>query len=80
MRYCILLGIGINFIIYTIIMFGFIFLTDTKDQLNMSYAIGTVNVVSDLYLIILPIIAVSRLHLSLKKKIGILAIFLTGSL
>ncbi|MCJ1244727.1 hypothetical protein MMC30_001926 [Trapelia coarctata] len=39
---------------------------------------GVVNVISDLYLIMLPIPAVWSLNLPFRKKVGVLAIFLTG--
>jgi hypothetical protein len=41
---------------------------------------GVVNVVSDFYLLIVPLPAVWGLKLPLKKRFGILAIFGTGSL
>jgi hypothetical protein len=39
---------------------------------------GAFNVVSDLYLILLPLPAVWSLNLPLPKKLGVLTIFLTG--
>jgi len=41
---------------------------------------GVVNVVSDFYLLVVPLPAVWGLKLPLKKRFGILAIFGTGSL
>lgn len=41
---------------------------------------GVVNVASDLYLIVLPLPAVWALNLPLRRKVGISAIFLTGSM
>lgn len=79
-RYGVYFGIGINLIISIVISFGYIFMPKMRDKMNMAYTIGVVNVVSDLYLIILPTFAVSRLQLSLKKKVGVMAIFMTGSL
>lgn len=46
----------------------------------LSYAQGAVNVASDLYIFLLPIPGVLQLQLPTKKKIGICAIFGTGSL
>lgn len=43
-------------------------------------SIGVVNVISDLYLIMIPLPAVWALHLSLRRKIGLSAMFLTGSM
>ena len=41
---------------------------------------GVVNVVTDLYVLILPLAMVARLQLSPQRRIGIVAIFLTGLL
>ena len=40
---------------------------------------GAASVVSDLYLVILPLPAVWSLQLPFRKKIGVSAMFLTGS-
>lgn len=79
LRYAIFFGIGFMSIFYTVTMFLFIFL-DPSQFLNLSYAVGSVNIVSDLYIFILPIVPVSRMQLSMKKKIGVQCIFLTASL
>lgn len=42
--------------------------------------LGVVNVVSDLYLIILPLPAVWSLQLPFRKKVGVSVMFLTGSM
>ena len=41
---------------------------------------GTVNVVTDFYVLILPVAMVSRLQLTPGRKFGVIAIFLTGLL
>ena len=46
----------------------------------LSITIGAVNVVSDMYLVILPLPAVWSLQLPLRRKIGVSAMFLTGSM
>lgn len=46
----------------------------------LSVLVGAFNVVSDLYLILLPLPAVWSLNLPLPKKLGVLTIFLTGSM
>ncbi|KAL8652303.1 MAG: hypothetical protein Q9210_002761 [Variospora velana] len=45
----------------------------------ISYVRGPFNLLSDLYLLLLPLPAVWQLHLPLRKKLGIAGIFLTGS-
>lgn len=42
--------------------------------------LGVFNVVSDLYLILIPLPAVWSLQLPLRKKIGLATMFLTGSM
>lgn len=44
----------------------------------LSTVIGAVSVVSDLYLIVLPLPAVWSLQLSFRRKLGVSAMFLTG--
>lgn len=42
--------------------------------------ISSINIFSDFYMLALPIIVVSKLHLARNKKIGLIAVFLTGLL
>lgn len=69
----------IHVIILHIILFLFLFLDPSK-FLSLSYAVGSVNIVTDLYILILPMVPVSRMQLSRKKKIGVQCIFLAASL
>lgn len=41
---------------------------------------GAINVVSDFAILLLPMVLISRLHMPLRKKIGVSAIFATGFL
>ena len=41
---------------------------------------GTINVVSDFTILLLPIVEVWRLHMSTRRKIGVSAVFATGLL
>jgi len=46
---------------------------------NIAYiATGAVNVLSDFLILILPLLAIWRLHLALARKLGISAVFATG--
>lgn len=47
---------------------------------GMTYIQGIFNVVSDFYILILPVPVVIKLRLPLKRKIGVCAIFMTGLL
>ena len=47
---------------------------------NISTALGVFGVISDLYIFVLPIIGVWQLKLGARQKIGVILVFLTGSL
>ncbi|KAI4199618.1 MAG: hypothetical protein LQ350_004493 [Teloschistes chrysophthalmus] len=93
MRYLVWFGITITGCFYisgTAVVFGLCAPRDGKNWLGMSmtpqcrnledYGIaqGTMNLVSDFYLLIIPIPAVMSLQLPQKKKLGVIAIFMTG--
>lgn len=75
----ILAGIVFCFVAYTTAMFCYIFI-DPIRLLKVSNAIGAFNVFSDIYILCLPIMAVSNLQLPTRKKIGVIMIFLSGIL
>lgn len=50
------------------------------NSMTLSYVRIPFNILSDLYLFILPLPAVWQLHLPLRKRLGIAGIFMTGSL
>ncbi|KAI4159200.1 MAG: hypothetical protein LQ342_006783 [Letrouitia transgressa] len=79
-KYMILAGISFCVVFYTLMMFLFIFLKSNTKLLHVNYTVGAVNVISDLYILAIPIYAVSMLQLATRKKVGIMAIFLTGIL
>ena len=51
-----------------------------KNSLNLSIPLSAVGVVIDFYILILPIVAVSRLQLAKKRKIALCLVFGTGSM
>lgn len=51
-----------------------------RRMIDLSLSVGIFGVVSDLYLLAIPIPAVLPLHLPTRQKIGVLTIFLTGLL
>ena len=51
-----------------------------RESRNRAYVLGVFGVISDFYLYFLPIPVILRLQLPLRKKIGVCAIFMTGSL
>ena len=79
-RWGIYVGVVCNFLIYTSFMFVFIYVPVMNDVagVRLADAIAIYNVLSDVYLFILPMFAVSTLHMAPRKKLGLVAIFLTG--
>lgn len=49
-----------------------------QKSINLLIVTGVFNIMSDLYLLLLPIRETMRLHNSLRKRIGVLAVFMTG--
>ncbi len=89
MRWLIYLGIGFNFVLYTVYLFAYIFVCPSaskgyvkcQDQLKvLSVSTSSFSLCSDFYMLFLPLFAVSRLQLEQKRKLGLVAIFLTGFL
>ena len=95
-RYLVYLGIALVAAMYTAgtIVYGYLCLPRHgqswieaglssrchKQFIMIGYVRGPFNLLSDLYLLLLPLPAVWHLHLPLQKRLGIAAIFLTGSL
>ena len=76
-RYLIYFGMTICIVAYTVLMFLNIFSNvDTVIAANKS--LGAVNFSSDVYILCVPITAISKLQLSMKKKIGVMFVFMTG--
>lgn len=45
---------------------------------RMAIATSTINVVSDVFLLIIPLPIIMKLNLNLRKRIGLAAVFMTG--
>ncbi|KAL8817849.1 MAG: hypothetical protein Q9223_003389 [Gallowayella weberi] len=96
LKWLVWFGIGFTFLFYfsgVIVAFTLCAPTKGRDWLDMSmtpkcrygnqdYGIaqGTINVFSDFYLLVIPIPAVLSLQLPMSKKLGVIAIFMTGFL
>lgn len=52
----------------------------TVDAARLGIAQGVGNIIGDFYLLLIPLPVVLKLQISLQKKIGVIAIFLTGIL
>ena len=90
----ILLLIWSNFILYVTVTFCFIFACGPRDQFSDSMLLGTcvrttesyilatsaINIASDFSILLLPVYAVWKLKIELKRKITISAVFGTGVL
>ena len=51
-----------------------------RSTLNINYIQGGFNLASDLYIFVLPLPPVWKLQMARRKKLGVFAIFLTGSM
>ncbi|KAL8663885.1 MAG: hypothetical protein Q9168_008015 [Polycauliona sp. 1 TL-2023] len=89
MRYLIYFGIAFNFIYYTIYLFIYAFYCPNTSKKAptcghqvkvISVATSALNIVSDFYILLIPLAAVSNLQLPKKRKLGLFAIFFTGFL
>ncbi|KAL8874152.1 MAG: hypothetical protein Q9174_000490 [Haloplaca sp. 1 TL-2023] len=89
MRYLIYFGIGFNFLFYTIYLFIYALMcpntskraaTCTGRVKDLGVATSAINVVSDFYILVIPLAAISGLQLKAKRKWGLMAIFFTGFL
>lgn len=94
-RLLIYLGIGVIFIYYTVtasILVGLciprkgeswpraLLSSRCRDSMIMTYVQGIFNIVSDLYVLVVPLPVVWKLQLPLRKKIGVSALFMSGLL
>jgi hypothetical protein len=79
-KYTILAGMVACFIIYTTMMFLFIFVKNNNQKIVVNKALGILNILTDVYIFVIPLAAISGLHMSVKRKIGVSAVFLTGAL
>ena len=95
-RTLVFIGIGFHLILYTtsfVLEFVFCyprpgqsFLTTftnprcAEDAVRLGIAQGVGNIIGDFYLLLMPMPVVWKLQLSLQKKIGVTAIFMTGFL
>ncbi|KAL8891807.1 MAG: hypothetical protein Q9215_001243 [Flavoplaca cf. flavocitrina] len=89
MRYLIYFGIGANFIYYTVYLFIYSFycpntskkaITCAHEVKVISVVTSAINVVSDFYILLIPLAAISSLQLPKKRKLGLFAVFFTGFL
>ncbi|QKX53654.1 uncharacterized protein TRUGW13939_00733 [Talaromyces rugulosus] len=73
-------GIVFCSIYYTIVFFLFIFVKDNHKLTLLTYSVAVIGVVSDVYIICLPLVAVTQLHLDTARKWRVATVFLTGLL
>ena len=89
MRWLVYFGIGFHFVLYTVYLFAYIFICPStskgyvkcQDKLKvLSVSTSCFSLFGDFYMLFLPLFAVSKLQLDQKRKLGLIAIFLTGFL
>ena len=76
-RYLIYIGMAICILAYTALMFLDIF-SNVTTVIAANKSLGVVNFASDVYILCVPIAAISKLQLSFKKRIGVMFIFMAG--
>ena len=76
-RYLIYIGMGFCIVCYTALMFITIF-SSVLVLIDANKTLGVVNLTSDIYILCVPVAAVSKLQLSMRKKIGVMLVFMTG--
>lgn len=85
-KYLVYLGILYCFVLYTSsLLLTFLLCQQSmlgpacKDELNLFILITSgLNVLGDIYLLVIPLAAVAKLHLPSRQKLGASAIFFTG--
>ncbi|KAL9018279.1 MAG: hypothetical protein Q9185_004382 [Variospora sp. 1 TL-2023] len=86
-KYLVYLGVFYCSVLYTSFLLLTFLLCQTplqaacKHRVNLFILISSgLNVFADIYLLIIPIAAVAKLHMPLRQKLGVSAVFLTGML
>jgi amino acid transporter len=83
-KYAIIFGMVICTLIYTTVMFVWIFIEHFDDQIGALNKINKsqafLNLGTDIYIFIIPLVAVSGLHMSRAQKLGLATVFMTGAL
>lgn len=94
-RLFIYFGIGVIFIVYTVTASMFLGLcvprkgeswalallsSRCRATIVIAYIQGIFNIVSDFYVLVLPLPVLWKLQLPLRKKVGVSAVFITGLL
>ncbi|KAF4635645.1 hypothetical protein G7Y89_g2445 [Cudoniella acicularis] len=77
-KLAVIIGMVFIFVCYTTLMFLFIFLQNQKSLQSTNKTMAVVNVLTDCYVLVLPIYSVVKLYLPKRKKIGLALIFATG--
>lgn len=73
-------GCTVVVVAYLALMFIFIFAKDFHALILAQQGLACLNLITDVYLWLLPLAAVSSLHLSWDRKIGVAALFSAGAL
>ncbi|RYO97036.1 hypothetical protein DL765_011334 [Monosporascus sp. GIB2] len=79
-KWAIIVGCIVVTCAYLTVMFIFIFASAREVLVPTSSGVACINLISDVYLLVLPMAAINSLHLPLARKIGIGAVFAAGLL
>lgn len=76
----VLAGCAVVVCVYLAFMLIFILVKDFDAAASASYGLGCINLFTDVYLWLLPLAAISSLHLPWDRKIGVAGLFSAGAL
>lgn len=79
-KWAIYFGVAVVASAYLTVMFIFIFGKDQHLLVSTQYGIACINLISDVYLLLLPLGAINSLQLPTSRKIGVAAVFALGLL
>ncbi|RYP13122.1 hypothetical protein DL767_010881 [Monosporascus sp. MG133] len=79
-KWAIIVGCIVVTCVYLTVMFIYVFADAQGVLVPTSYGVACINLITDIYLLVLPMAAINSLHLPLARKIGIAAVFAAGLL
>lgn len=78
--WAVLFGCAVVICVYVALMLIFILVNDFNTTISASKGLGCINLLTDVYLWLLPLVAISSLHLPWDRKVGVACLFSAGAL
>lgn len=79
-KWAVLTGCAVVTSVYFALMFIFIFTTKLDDLIMAAYGLACLNLITDVYLWLLPLAAIGSLQLPWDRKVGVAGLFSAGAL